>query len=90
MRKYKLTKKEEKLYEKASYYQDKANEYLFKFRDSLRDRFPKSTIIDTFEEYDLWTLNPSGDCSFDESAVESFWSDVKEELEYERSIRINE
>ena len=80
MSKYRLTKREEKLYEKASHYQDKANEYLFKFRDSLMNRFPNSSIVEQFEEYDLWTLNPSGDSSFCTDAVESFWNEVKEEL----------
>ena len=80
MSKYRLTKKEEKLYQKASYYQDKANEYLFKFRDSLMSRFPDSTVVENFEEYDLWTLNPSGDCSFSEDIVEQFWEEVKTEL----------
>ena len=80
MSKYKLTKREENLYGKALYYQNKAEEYLMKFRDSLVNRFPNSTIIDHFEEYDLWTLNPSGDCSFSEDTVKQFWEEVKAEL----------
>lgn len=79
MSKYRLTKREERFYEMASRHQDKANEYLFKFRDSLRNRFPNSSIMESFEEYDLWTLNPSGDSSFSTDAVERFWNDVKKE-----------
>lgn len=78
--KYKLTKKEEKLYGKALYYQGLSEKYLMEFRNSLKNRFPDSEIIDSFEEYDLWTLNSSGDSSFSESVVDSFWDDVKKEL----------
>ena len=80
MSKYKLTKKEEKLYGKALYYQGLAEKYLMEFRNSLKNRFPDSETIDDFEEYDLWTLNPSGDCSFSESVVESFWDEVRKEM----------
>ena len=78
--KYGLTKKEEKLYTKALYYQNKENEYLLKFRESLKSRFPNSEVIDDFEAYDLWTLNPSGDCSFNDEVVKDFWREVKAEL----------
>lgn len=84
MSKYRLTKREEELYQRASYHQDMANEYLFKFRDSLMNRFPDSTIVENFEEYDLWTLNPGGDCSFSENAVKQFWEEVKAELKKKR------
>ena len=84
MSKYKLTKREENLYGEALYYQNKAEEYLMKFKDSLVNRFPDSTIIEQFEEYDLWTLNPSGDCSFSEGAVKQFWEEVKAELKEKR------
>lgn len=79
--KYGLTKKEEKLYARALYYQNKSNKYLLEFRKSLKSRFPNSEVVDDFEAYDLWTLNQSGDCSFQDDVVEDFWREVKAELE---------
>lgn len=80
MTKFSLTKREERLYQKALYYQNKADDYHKQFRDSLFNRFPNSYIIRDFEEYDLWTLNPSGDLSFSEEDVDVFWETVKKEL----------
>ena len=77
--KFGLTKKEEKLYAKALYYQEKSEKFLLKFKESLCNRFPNSEIISDFEAFDLWTLNPS-DSTFDSSAVEYFWNEVREEV----------
>lgn len=81
MTKFGLTKREERLYQKALYHQNKADDYHKQFRESLFNRFPNSDTIRDFEEYDLWTLNPSGDLSFDEETLEDFWKLVKKELE---------
>lgn len=51
-----------------------------KFADSLQNRFYNSTTISEFEEWDLWTLNESGDCSGTEQEA-LFWRKVKEEEE---------
>ena len=51
-----------------------------KFADSLQNRFYNSTTISEFEEWDLWTLNESGDCSGSEQEA-LFWRKVKEEEE---------
>lgn len=51
-----------------------------KFADSLQNRFYNSTTINEFEEWDLWTLNESGDCSGSEQEA-LFWRKVKEEEE---------
>ena len=51
-----------------------------KFSDSLQNRFYNSTTISEFEEWDLWTLNESGDCSGTEQEA-LFWRKVKEEEE---------
>lgn len=77
--KFGLTKKEEKLYAKALYYQDKSEKFMLKFAESLRNRFPNSEVISDFEAFDLWTLNPS-DSTGDSSAVKCFWNEVREEL----------
>lgn len=79
--KYGLTKKEEQLYARALFFQRKADECICKFKDSLLNRFSNSTVINEFEEYDLWTLNPSGDLSEDKDTLEEFWSDVRREQE---------
>lgn len=49
-----------------------------KFADSLQNRFYNSTTISEFEEWDLWTLNESGDCSGSEQEA-LFWRKVREE-----------
>lgn len=49
-----------------------------KFSNSLQNRFYNSTTISEFEEWDLWTLNESGDCSGSEQEA-LFWRKVKEE-----------
>ncbi len=51
-----------------------------KFADSLQNRFYNSTTISEFEEWDLWTLNESGDCSGSEQEA-LFWRKVREEEE---------
>lgn len=51
-----------------------------KFADSLQNRFYNSTTINEFEEWDLWTLNESGDCSGSEQEA-LFWRKVREEEE---------
>lgn len=51
-----------------------------KFTDSLQNRFYNSTTINEFEEWDLWTLNESGDCSGSE-VEECFWRKVRDEEE---------
>lgn len=77
--KFWLTKKEERLYARALYYQGKSEELILKFTESLRNRFPNSEVISDFEAFDLWTLNPS-DSTGDSSAVNCFWNEVREEL----------
>lgn len=79
-KKYGLTRHEQKLLSKAQYYQNKASEMHRKFSDSLQNRFYNSTTISEFEEWDLWTLNESGDCSGTEQES-LFWRKVKEEEE---------
>lgn len=78
MKKYGLTKREQALLNKALYYQYKAEELHRKFADSLQNRFYNSTTISEFEEWDLWTLNESGDCSGSEQEA-LFWRKVREE-----------
>ena len=79
-KKYGLTKHEQALLHKAQYYQDKADEMHRKFADSLQNRFYNSTTINEFEEWDLWTLNESGDCSGSE-VEECFWRKARAEEE---------
>lgn len=79
-KKYSLTKHEQKLLEKAQYYQDKASELHRKFAKSLEKRFKNSITIQEFEEWDLWMLNESGDCGGYE-IEEKFWKKVKKEEE---------
>lgn len=79
-KKYGLTQHEQKLLSKAQYYQNKAAEMHRKFADSLQNRFYNSTTISEFEEWDLWTLNESGDCSGTEQEA-LFWRKVKKEEE---------
>lgn len=62
-KKYGLTKQEQNLLDMAKYYQDKANALHRRFADSLQNRFYNSITVSEFEEWDLWTLNESGDCS---------------------------
>lgn len=61
---------------------DKAISEFFAAADDFikneKDRFYNSTTISEFEEWDLWTLNESGDCSGSEQEV-LFWRKVKEE-----------
>ena len=78
-KKYGLTKREQKLLDKARYHQYKADEIHNKFANSLRNRFTKSTTIHEFEVWDLYTLCESGDSS--EFDAEIFWRKVKEEEE---------
>lgn len=77
-KKYGLTKHEKTLLNKAQYYANKAAEMHRKFSDSLQNRFYNSTTINEFEEWDLWTLNESGDCTGTEQEAR-FWRKVKEE-----------
>lgn len=79
-KKYGLTQHEQNLLSKAQYYQNKASEMHRKFADSLQNRFYNSTTISEFEEWDLWTLNESGDCSGSEQEA-LFWRKVREEEE---------
>lgn len=79
-KKYGLTKHERKLLEKAQYYQYKAEEMYRKFADSLQNRFYNSITINDFEEWDLWTLNESGDSSGTEQEAR-FWRKVRDEEE---------
>lgn len=79
MVKYSLTKKEEKLLQKARYYQDKSGYYHRKFADSLQNRFYNSKTIEEFEDWDLWTLCESGDSSEDQNELNRFWNEVKKE-----------
>lgn len=51
-----------------------------KFADSLQNRFYNSITIGEFEEWDLWTLNESGDCSGTEQEAH-FWRKVRDEAE---------
>lgn len=78
-KKYGLTKHEQALLTKALKYQEKAEAVHREFVDSLENRFYNSQTISEFEEYDLWTLNLSGDSSFDEEQVQKFWNIVKQE-----------
>lgn len=78
-KKYGLTKHEQALLTKALKYQEKAEAFHREFADSLENRFYNSQAISEFEEYDLWTLNLSGDSSFDEEQVQKFWNIVKQE-----------
>ncbi|MBS4773089.1 MAG: hypothetical protein KHX55_02300 [Proteobacteria bacterium] len=82
-KKYGLTRHERALLNKAHYYQYKAEEMHRKFADSLQNRFYNSATISDFEEWDLWTLNESGDCSGTEQE-ERFWRKVRDEEEKEK------
>lgn len=64
---------------KARYYQDKAYYFHKKFANSLQDRFYNSITINEFEEWDLYTLCESGDCSG--IYEDDFWEKVKQEEE---------
>lgn len=77
-KKYGLTKREQKLLDKAQYYMFKAQETHRKFADSLQNRFCNSATIADFECWDLWTLNESGDCTGTEQE-ERFWRKVRDE-----------
>lgn len=79
-KKYRLTKHEQKLLDKAQYYQYKAEEMHRKFSDSLQNRFYNSVTINEFEEWDLWTLSESGDSSGSEQEAR-FWRKVRDEME---------
>lgn len=79
-KKYGLTRHEQKLLDKAQYYQYKADEFHRKFADSLENRFYNSVTIKEFEEWDLWTLNESGDSTTDNN-MERFWRKVRCEME---------
>lgn len=79
-KKYGLTRHEQKLLNKAQYYQYKAGEFHRKFADSLENRFYNSVTITEFEEWDLWTLNESGDSTTDDNE-ERFWRKVRREME---------
>lgn len=75
-----MAKELRKLGEKAQYYQYKAEEMHRKFADSLQNRFYNSITINDFEEWDLWTLNESGDSSGTEQEAR-FWRKVRDEEE---------
>lgn len=77
-KKYGLTKREQKLLEKAQFYQEKAGEYHRKFAAALEARFPCSNTVRYFEEWDLWILNESGDSSGTEQEAH-FWQKVRNE-----------
>lgn len=79
-KKYGLTKREQKLLDKAQYYMLKAQETHRKFADSLQNRFHNSITISEFEEWDLWTLSESGDSSGTEQEGK-FWQKVRYEEE---------
>lgn len=79
-KKYGLTKHEQKLLDKAQYYQYKANEFHRKFADSLENRFYNSITIREFEEWDLWTLSESGDSSGQDNE-DRFWRKVRNDIE---------
>lgn len=81
-KKYGLTKKERNLLGKARYYQDKALQFHKKFADSLQNRFYNSTTINEFEEWDLYTLCESGDCT--DFYEDDFWEKVKKEEKNDR------